>query len=327
MRHIRTDRLWLITLFVALTTLAIGCGSSVESDDPRPESERNTQPAELNSKVFVSAQEVQDLADDGATLLDARTSEDYELGHFPGAIQVNAGKPWKDESGYLIAWQTNDGELIGDVVEAQDKIRDLGIDADRPVVIYGDARSSGAGRLFWTLEYYGHGQVHFYSSGYENLKEELDFDEQTEAPAVDTGDFVVAFRNSVLATSEDVNAAIDRGDGILIDTRREGEFEGTEDRGDPRQGYIPEATWYYWENVFDEDDHLRSQAELEAEFEDVGLLGDDALIIPYCQTGTRSATIYAVLRWFGKDDAKNYDGSWVEWSRDEDLSIEQPQHE
>ncbi|MFW6058221.1 MAG: rhodanese-like domain-containing protein, partial [Persicimonas sp.] len=104
MRHIRTDRLWLITLFVALTTLAIGCGSSVESDDPRPESERNTQPAELNSKVFVSAQEVQDLADDGATLLDARTSEDYELGHFPGAIQVNAGKPWKDESGYLIAW-------------------------------------------------------------------------------------------------------------------------------------------------------------------------------------------------------------------------------
>jgi thiosulfate/3-mercaptopyruvate sulfurtransferase len=317
MRYTTLKRSWLALLLLALVATTTACGTAVEQDDTRPEEEQNAEPAPLNTKVFVSAQELQQFADDGATIIDARSAEAYAAGHFPGAVNTHGGKAWKDSEGYLIE----------DVVEAQNKVRALGVDRERPVVIYGAKQSSGTARLFWTLEYYGHGQTHLYLSPYETLKAELEFTEQTEAPEVETGDFVIAERESVRATLDEVQAAIEGDNAILIDTRREAEHQGTEDRGDPRQGYIPEAVWYYWENVFDANGDLRPKGELETEFEEVGLLRDDAVLIPYCQTGTRSATLYAVYRWLGRDDAANYDGSWVEWSRALDMEIVQPQNE
>lgn len=318
MRPTLLTRSWLTLLLLAFVAAASACGgTAVEQDDTRPESERNAEPAPLNSKVYVTAQELQQFANEGATIIDARALEDYEAGHFPGAVHTDGGKAWKDDNGFLIT----------DVVEAQQKVRDLGIDRDRKVVIYADARDSGAGRLFWTLEYFGHGEVYLYPNDYSALKGELAFEEQTDAPSIEEGDFVVAYRDSVLATRDEVEQAVD-GDleAILIDTRREGEFNGTENRGDPRQGYIPGAVWYYYENVWDENNELRSKEALRTEFDEVGLLQENAVLLPYCQTGTRSATIYAVLRWLGVDNAQNYDGSWVEWS-DSELPIEQPQNQ
>ncbi|MFW5967239.1 MAG: sulfurtransferase [Persicimonas sp.] len=324
----RRVKRWLSALvIVGLSVGLAACGSSAQHDDPRPEEERNYEPQELNSTVFLDAEQFEEYADDGATILDTRSQEDYEEGHFPGAVQVDGGKPWKDDSGYLIAREDDDGQLVGDVVEAQQLVRDLGIDNDRPVIIYGDARNSETGRLFWTLEYYGHGDVYLYRDSYEHLQDNLDFEAETGANEPDEGDFILAFRDSVFATDADVEAATDEGDAVILDTRREAEWDGTEDRGDPRQGRIPESVWYYWENIFNEDDRLHDRGELKEEFTDEGIYDEDALIIPFCQTGTRSSYIYAVLRWLGKDDAKNYDGSWVEWSRDEDLPVEEPQDE
>lgn len=316
MRRFMMKRSWLALLLVGLVALTSACGSSVEQDDTRPEDEKNAEPAPLNDKVFVSADELVQFAEDGATIIDARAPEDYAAGHYPGAVNTHGGKAWKDDHGILIT----------DVVKAQQQVRDLGVDRDRPVVLYGAPRSSRTGRLFWTLEYYGHGQVYFYPDGYPNLKAAIDFEEQTDTPDVTEGDFVIAERDSVKASADDVQKAIDGDlDAILVDTRRETEYQGTEDRGDPRQGYIPHAIWYYFENVYDDTDHLRSKEDLRQEFEDLGLIEDGALVIPYCQTGTRSATIYAVERWLGYE-TKNYDGSWVEWSRG-DYPIEQPQND
>ena len=318
MRRTNTTTSWLTILLLGLILGAAACGgSSAEIEDTRPEHERNAEPAPLTSTVYVTAQQLQQFADEGATIIDARAPEDYQAGHFPGAVNTHGGKAWKDSSGFLIS----------DVVLAQQRVRDLGVDRDRKVVIYDNARSSGAGRLFWTLEYFGHGEVYIYPNNYDELKSELGFTEQTEAPEVEEGDFVVAYRDSALATREEVEQAVNGDlDAVLIDTRRETEFQGTEDRGDPRQGYIPDAVWYYYENVWDENDQFRSKDELRAEFEELGLLKEDAVLVPYCQTGTRSGTIYAVLRWLGAQSPQNYDGSWVEWS-DSDLPIVQPQNE
>ena len=48
---------------------------------------------------------------------------------------------------------------------------------------------------------------------------------------------------------------------------------------------------------------------------------EDVTVIPYCQTGVRSATVYSVLRWLGHPNPKNYDGSWYEWSRINDYPV------
>lgn len=292
---------------------AIGCGGpTVEIDDTRTEQEKNQQAAELNEVVFVDADAFAKLRSEGALVLDARGASDYEAGHVPGAVHADEKALFKDDQGMITA----------DIVELQDRARSIGLKNDTPVVIYGGARSSKTARLFWSLEYIGHGQVHLFLDPYEELIEELGEEPETEAATAE-GDFVVALRPSIYATAKEVFDAVngDAKDVILIDTRRLSEYEGVEDRGDPRQGYIPGATYYYWEDVFGDDDKLRSKEELRAEFEAKGMLDPEVLIVPYCQTGTRSATIYAVFRWLGHDNVKNYDGSWVEWSRNDDYPV------
>jgi thiosulfate/3-mercaptopyruvate sulfurtransferase len=303
-------------LFILSTLVAaagIGCGETVIENDPRPASERNAEPQPLNSEVVVDAQRFSELRAEGATIIDTRAEEDYLAGHVPGAVHAPGGRAYKDDNGIL----------LNDVVELQSITRRLGIDRDRPVVIYGNPVDKGAGRLFWTLEYLGHGGVRLYGEGYTELKAQLDFEPSTEDLQPEKGDFVVARRESVRATADEVLDIVNgERDGIIIDTRRRAEFEGTEDRGDPRQGHIPQAIYYYWKDLFaDEDGGLQSKDALRQEFNSLGLTAEGTLVVPYCQTGTRSSYVYAILRWLGDDEATNYDGSWVEWSRLEDAPV------
>jgi thiosulfate/3-mercaptopyruvate sulfurtransferase len=311
----------LLTVVIVAALAGLGCGETVKVEDPRPAWQKQKQPMPLNSEVFIDAQRFQQLDEQAdATVIDARTLSEYESGHIPGAIhsgnKTSGYKPFKNPA--------NNDVLYRDVTRLQEKARSLGITRQRPVVIYGNPTSKRVGRLYWTLEYLGHGEVYAYPAGYESLKTELDFEPASQSPDDIAGDFVVSRRPSVLATNADVRAVAGGDqDAILVDTRRESEYTGEEDRGDPRQGYIPRATHYHWEQMFNEDDQLRSLETLEQEFRDLGLFEPNTLIIPYCQTGTRSAYMYAVLRQLDAYEAtpKNYDGSWVKWSRHNDYPV------
>ena len=72
---------------------------------------------------------------------------------------------------------------------------------------------------------------------------------------------------------------------------------------------------YEWTKVFDADGKLRSKEELKADFAALGI-DENTEVIPNCQSGVRSSFIYAVFKWLGFKTAKNYDGSWWEWSRE-----------
>lgn len=303
----------LLSLVLVVCAMATGCGGTeVEQDafetvDPDP---LDTQ------RVFLTLDEFRQLRDTGATVIDARATADYEAGHLPGALNPpgGGGAAWKDDNGILIT----------DLALAQQQLRELGISRDNPVIIYGGTRSKKAPRLHWTLEYYGHGKVYTYLDGYEKLVAGLEETPEVGAsPEVAEGDFVLGLRESIRATAAEIVERIDSDPEsiMLIDTRKDSEYDGTSDRGDPRQGYIPGAVHYYFETVYTAEDTLRPLDELRTEFEALGFLNEDALLVPYCQTGTRSATLYLVLRALGRHDNQNYDGSWVEWSRQTDLPV------
>lgn len=306
---------WSPTL-LALALLVAGCGTSVVEEDPRPLEQRNKEPDALDETVFVDGERVRELRGQGATLIDVRSESEYESGHVPGAIHSPGGSQFKRDNGMI--WQN--------VVKLQNLAQDLGIERDTHVVVYGKPVSKRASRLMWTLEYLGHGKVSIYQPGHEQLLDALETGAASGVVEPDESEFVVSRRASIYATGQEVKAIVE-GDreGVLIDNRRRAEYEGTEERGDPRHGYIPGAKYYHWKDLFDENGDLKSKETLRSELESEGLLEEEMTLVPYCQSGTRSTYQYAVLRWLGHEDVQNYDGSWIQWSRDESAPVEKPE--
>jgi 3-mercaptopyruvate sulfurtransferase SseA len=108
-------------------------------------------------------------------------------------------------------------------------------------------------------------------------------------------------------TLEELRRRLGDADFVLLDVRMPAEFDGSAGAHcDPRHGHIPGA-----ENLpLDRLLACRSANDVRAL---VGL-AEGVEIIAYCHSGTRSDFAAQVLRGAGYD-ARNYAGSWHEWSR------------
>jgi thiosulfate/3-mercaptopyruvate sulfurtransferase len=101
---------------------------------------------------------------------------------------------------------------------------------------------------------------------------------------------------------------------VVLDVRSEGEYAGMAGYPcDVRQGHLPGARHL-------DLGELLGCASVEEVRERVGL-PEGAEIIAYCHSGSRSATATSVLRAAGYA-ARNYGGSWHEWSADPALPVE-----
>jgi len=99
----------------------------------------------------------------------------------------------------------------------------------------------------------------------------------------------------------------------VVDVRTAHEFDGSLGNAcDPRQGHIPGAR------------NLDVNRLIELGPEQIATelgLAPGAEVIVYCHSGSRSAFAAQLLRSLGYD-ARNYAGSWHEWSRRDELALE-----
>jgi thiosulfate/3-mercaptopyruvate sulfurtransferase len=102
------------------------------------------------------------------------------------------------------------------------------------------------------------------------------------------------------------------GEVAVIDVRQTHEYEGSFGAPcDPRQGHIPGAINLSIEELMSlSADGIRERLGLP----------DGAEVVAYCHSGSRSAHAVELLRAAGFE-ARNYAGSWHEWSRS-DLPLE-----
>jgi thiosulfate/3-mercaptopyruvate sulfurtransferase len=119
-------------------------------------------------------------------------------------------------------------------------------------------------------------------------------------------------------TWEELSDRLEDPQLTILDVRSADEYSG---RGgypcDPRQAHIPGARHLEAERLFAGPGQPH---EPWAVRELVGL-PEGSEIVAYCHSGSRSALAALALRAAGYD-ARNYPGSWHEWSRHEDLPAE-----
>jgi thiosulfate/3-mercaptopyruvate sulfurtransferase len=115
-------------------------------------------------------------------------------------------------------------------------------------------------------------------------------------------------------TGEELAGRLGEPGLTLLDVRTAAEFSGAAGYPcDARQGHLPGAR------------HLDVTSMLEcgseADVRELVGLPEGAAVVAYCHSGSRSAMAVSVLRAAGYD-ARNYVGSWHEWSADPSRPIE-----
>jgi thiosulfate/3-mercaptopyruvate sulfurtransferase len=96
------------------------------------------------------------------------------------------------------------------------------------------------------------------------------------------------------------------GEVLVVDVRRPDEYDGTRGSAcDPRQGHVPGALHLELDELLGLD-----EAGLA---ERLGVPAGTEVVV-YCHSGSRSAFAAQVLHQHGYE-ARNYVGSWHEWSR------------
>ena len=242
------------------------------------------------------------LGNSSLKIVDVRVGEDYAMGHVPGALHfsVYGVNTYDTDEAPLKSFTRMWAFLLG--------LR--GITIDDTIVVYDDISGMSAARAFWFLEYLGHGDVHLLDGGFNAWRESgQPVMRDAEAPKASAFKFET-IRESV-ATYQDMLDAIDSPGKVILDTRSEKEWLGT-DKHAARGGTIPSAVHLDWENHLTASGKLKSADELQAMFDARGVTADKE-VLAFCNTGYRSAHAYLVLRMLGYSRVRNYVGSWQEW--------------
>jgi thiosulfate/3-mercaptopyruvate sulfurtransferase len=251
------------------------------------------------------------LEDPKLVLLDLRPPEAFSNGHIPGARSL-------DIFGISLI-DTRPQALEAFLWIIEHLIQNKGVNSDSTVVIYDDVAGMRSARLFWFLEFFGHGDVHVLNGGF-NAWTAARKPTTQQAAIAKTGNFKMKLRPELLATAEDVLGKLGDKNTSIIDTRNDGEWTGELVRA-ARGGRIPGAIHLEWTQNLDDNGFFKSAEDLKSMYAAANIPPDKEAI-PYCQGGYRAAHTYLALRLIGYPRVRNYLGSWGEWGNRMDLPAE-----
>jgi thiosulfate/3-mercaptopyruvate sulfurtransferase len=262
--------------------------------------------------VLVDTQWVENhLSDDSIRIVEVdENTALYAEAHIPGAIGFDWKRDLQDQVERDFLGPADFGELFGS----------RGISNEHTVVLYGDRNNWFAAYTYWYLKYYGHENVKLMNGPREKWISE-GRPVTSEVPRYSAQQFTAQEGDAAIrAKRDEVLAALDSSTR-LVDVRSPQEFSGElismagdEQEGAQRAGHIPGAASVPWAQAVKDDGTFKSADELRELYDAKGVTDGGDPIIAYCRIGERSAHTWFVLHeLLGKDDVKNYDGSWTEW--------------
>jgi thiosulfate/3-mercaptopyruvate sulfurtransferase len=246
-------------------------------------------------------------------VIDLRPADAYAAGHIPGAVHL-------DLFGVSLI-DTNPAPLKAFMWMIEHLIASRGVESTTPVVVYDEQSGIRAARAFWFLEYFGHPSVRLLNGGFGAWTRAglpTTRDGEPAKPSAWTG----AREASAIATWQDVRSSLHQAGTVILDTRSDGEYCGTEVRA-ARGGAVPGAVHIEWTRNLSPSGEFKPAEELRAMYGAAGVTPDRE-VITYCHGGYRAAHSYLALRLLGYPKVRNYVGSWKEWGDRTDLPVEVP---
>lgn len=236
---------------------------------------------------------------------DVRGPNAHARGHIPGSRPLVLGSPPP----------MSDPEVIEALAkEVGLRLRRHGVTGEERLVLYDRGDGVGAMPSAQLAELAGHPRVAVLLGGVAAWPGELSTG-QIELEPVKAQ---LTARLRALPTRAELEGRLGEEGLTLLDVRTEEEFHG---RGgypcDPRQGHIPGARRIDEQALFVGPGLPSSVEEIRA----AAGAPEGAEVIAYCHSGSRSARATLALRAAGYR-ARNYPGSWHEWSRHPELPLE-----
>ena len=246
------------------------------------------------------------LGDDDLVVGDVRGPNAHARGHIPGSRPLVLGSPPPGADEAAVA------ELAREVGL---RLRRHGITGDERLVLVDRGDGVGAMPAAQMAELAGHPRVAILLGGMAAWPGEVEEGPVELEPVRESS---LEPNPRALPTRQELASRLDDPSLTILDVRREEEYTGRRGNAcDPRQGHIPGAKRVQVDTLFD-DHGAVLPAERVRELVGVPAGGE---IVAYCHSGSRSALATLALRAAGYD-ARNYAGSWHEWSRHAELPLE-----
>jgi thiosulfate/3-mercaptopyruvate sulfurtransferase len=238
-------------------------------------------------------------------LADVRGPNAHARGHLPGSIPLVLGSPAP----------VTDAQVLGELAaEVGLRLRRHGVTGEERLVLYDGGDCIGASSSAQLAELAGHPSVSVLAGGLAAWEGEL----EQGVVELDKNRNELDPQFEAVPTLDEIRRRLDDPELTLLDTRREDEFRGKNGYPcDPRQGHIPGAQHVDVAALFSGPGTPLTPEQIRSL---VGL-PEGAEIVAYCHSGSRSALAAMALRSAGYR-ARNYPGSWHEWSRHDDLPVE-----
>lgn len=245
-------------------------------------------------------------------IVDAGNSVSYGTQHLKGAVytDLNADLAHVPDSP-----SKGGRHPLPDTAAFGDVLARLGITPASHVVVYDDKNGSlAAARFWWMLRAAGHEKVQVLSGGVAAAsKAGFPLSDLVEIP-VPAERYVFNQWQLPLAVIDEVEAAANDDNRMVIDVRAAARYKGETEPIDPVAGHIPGAVNIPFETNLDAEGFFLSPEVLAEKYALAlhGIRPQDAIV--HCGSGVTACHTLLAMDYAGLPLPKLYVGSWSEWA-------------